>query len=241
MRKEKYNPKICMSIQAHPDDQEFTIAGTLARWAGAGCRVISVIVTDGSAGSNDPRKTSADKPALARQRQAEQLSANKILGIEETVFLGYPDGELVSSLELRKDLTRLIRRFKPEIVLTGDPTRRFYEGEYINHPDHRATADAAVDAVFPSAGTQLIFADLLDEGLPPHKVRHLFLWGSKKPDTWVDISTTLDLKIKALKQHVSQMGDWDPSGMMRQWASETGRKKRMKAAEAFMTMNLSEM
>ncbi len=143
MNKEEYIPKIAMSIQAHPDDQEFTIAGTLAKWARAGCQVISVIVTSGDAGSNATDKGVEYKPELARIRQAEQQAANDILGVKETVFLGYPDGELVHTLELRKELTRLVRRYKPDVVLTGDPTRRFYGSDYINHPDHRAAADAA--------------------------------------------------------------------------------------------------
>ncbi len=240
MNKEEYIPKIAMSIQAHPDDQEFTIAGTLAKWARAGCQVISVIVTSGDAGSNATDKGVEYKPELARIRQAEQQAANDILGVKETVFLGYPDGELVHTLELRKELTRLVRRYKPDVVLTGDPTRRFYGSDYINHPDHRAAADAACDAVFPSAGTRLIFPDLLEEGLEPHNVKHLYLWGAENRNTWVDTSGTLEIKIAALKQHASQMGDWDPSGMIREWAADTGKEKGLEYAEAFKVMILVE-
>lgn len=240
MNKAEYFPKIAMSIQAHPDDQEFTIAGTLAKWARAGCQVISVIVTSGDAGSNATDKGAEYKPELAHIRRAEQQAANDILGVKETVFLGYPDGELVHTLELRKELTRLIRLYKPDVVLTGDPTRRFYGSDYINHPDHRSTADAACDAVFPSAGTRLIFADLLNEGLEPHNVKRLYLWGAEDRNTWVDISETLEVKIAALKQHASQMGDWDPSGMIREWAADTGKEKEIEFAEAFKSMTLVE-
>jgi LmbE family N-acetylglucosaminyl deacetylase len=236
----EFIPTIAMSIQAHPDDQEFTVAGTLAKWAGHGCQVISVIVTSGDAGSNDPSKAAGYKPILAHLREDEQIAANLVLGIRETAFLHYPDGELEPTLGLRKDLTRLIRQYKPDLVVTGDPTRVFYGPDYINHPDHRAAAEAAVYAAFPSAGTRLIFTDLLDEGCEPHNVKKLYLHGAEKPDVWVDISATLDLKITALKKHLSQLGDWDPTGMLREWAADTGKEQGLQAAEAFKVMTLVE-
>ncbi|HTP02191.1 MAG TPA: PIG-L deacetylase family protein [Anaerolineales bacterium] len=234
----EYIPKSAMSIHAHPDDQDFTVAGTLARWARAGCKVVSVIITSGDAGSNDESKDAGYKAELARLREDEQCAANKVLGIEETVFLHYPDGELVASIQLRKDLTRQIRRFKPEVVVAGDPGSWYYGNEYINHPDHRAAAEAATYAVFPSAGTRMIFADLLDEGLPPHNVKKLYVHGNEKPDTWVDISETLDIKIQALKKHVSQVDTHDVEEWMHQWAEEEGKEKGLKAAEAYRVMIL---
>jgi LmbE family N-acetylglucosaminyl deacetylase len=236
----EYLPKIAMSIQAHPDDQEFTVAGTLAKWTRLGCRVISVIVTSGDAGSNDPLKGVDYKSTLAHLREDEQIAANLILGINETAFLHYPDGELEATLYLRKDLTRLIRMYKPDLVVTSDPTRIFYGSDYINHPDHRAAAEAAVYATFPCAGTRLIFTDLLDEGYEPHNVRKLYLHGAEKPDVWVDTIETLELKITALKKHASQLGDWDPAEMMREWAAETGKEHDLKSAEAFKVMTLAE-
>jgi LmbE family N-acetylglucosaminyl deacetylase len=240
MSEQEYIPSVAMSIQAHPDDQEFTIAGTLAKWAKLGCRVISVIVTSGDAGSNDPTRNADYKSSLAHLREDEQIAANVVLGIQETAFLHYPDGELEASLHLRKDLTRLIRLYKPDLVITGDPTRIFYGSDYINHPDHRAAAEAAVYATFPSAGTRLIFTDLLEEGYEPHNVRKLYLHGAEKPDVWVDTSETLELKIAALKKHASQLGDWDPTEMMREWAAETGKEKGLQASEAFRVMTLVE-
>jgi LmbE family N-acetylglucosaminyl deacetylase len=240
MSKKEYIPKIAMSIHAHPDDQEFTVAGTLAKWARKGCQVISVIVTSGDAGSNDPSKGGDYKSSLALLREDEQIAANLVLGIRETAFLHYPDGELEPTLQLRKDLTRLIRQYKPDLVVTGDPTHVFMGSDYINHPDHRAAAEAAVYATFPSAGTRLIFPDLLEEGFEPHNVRKLYLHGAKKPDAWVDIRSTMDLKITALKKHASQLGDWDPTEMLKEWAADTGRKKGLKAAEAFKVMTLAE-
>jgi LmbE family N-acetylglucosaminyl deacetylase len=240
MKEKEYIPSIAMSIQAHPDDQEFTIAGTLARWVQYGCQVISVIVTSGDAGSNEPSRGADYKPILAHLREDEQIAANLVLGIRETAFLHYPDGELQATLGLRKDLTRLIRQYKPDLVVTGDPTRVFHGPDYVNHPDHRAAAEAAVYATFPSAGTRLIFTELLDEGYEPHNVKKLYLHGAEKPDVWVDISGTLNLKVAALKKHASQLGDWDPTNMIREWATDTGKEAGLPAAEAFKVMTLVE-
>jgi LmbE family N-acetylglucosaminyl deacetylase len=240
MKEKEYIPGIAMSILAHPDDQEFTIAGTLARWVQQGCQVISVIVTSGDAGSNEPSRGADYKPILAHLREDEQIAANLILGIRETAFLHYPDGELQATLGLRKDLTRLIRQYKPDLVVTGDPTRVFQGLDYVNHPDHRAAAEAAVYATFPSAGTRLLFTDLLDEGYAPHNVKKLYLHGAEKPDVWVDITETLDLKIAALKMHGSQLGEWDPTEMLQEWAADTGKEPGLPAAEAFKVMTLVE-
>jgi len=240
MNEKEYLPKRAMSIHAHPDDQEFTVAGTLARWVQSGCEVVSIIVTSGEAGSNEPSRDADYKPVLARLREAEQSSANAALGIRETVFLHYPDGELEPTMNLRRDLARLIRRNKPEAVVTGDPQGVFYGNGYINHPDHRAAAQAALYAVFPSSETRLIFTDLLADGVEPHKVKRLYVHGSEKSDTWVDIAATIGIKISALKKHVSQLGDWDPEKMIREWASEEGKEHGLEYAEAFKVMVLSE-
>ena len=233
---EEFIPKRAMSIQAHPDDQDFTIAGTLARWARAGCEVISVIITSGNAGSNLPEHGEEYKPALAKLREREQKAANKILGVKETVFLGYPDGELEPTLALRKDLTRLIRRYKPEAVVIGDPQGMYYGNDYINHPDHRAAAQAALYAIFPSSETRLIFTDLLREGYEPHKVKRIYIHGAEKADTWVDITSTISLKVRALKKHKSQLGEWDPGKMLHEWAAEEGKEKGLKYAESYKVM-----
>jgi LmbE family N-acetylglucosaminyl deacetylase len=229
-----------MSIHAHPDDQDFTVAGMLAKWARAGCEIVSVIITSGDAGSNSVDHEADYKPQLARIREEEQRAANQVLGVKETVFLHYPDGELVASVQLRKDLTRLIRKYKPEAVVTGDPSGWFYGNEYINHPDHRAAAEAATYAVFPSAGTRLIFPDLLEESLQPHNVKRLYIHGNEKPDTWVDIGETLDLKIEALKKHVSQTDTHEVDKWMREWAQEDGKEKGIQYAEAYRVMILQK-
>lgn len=238
MSEKEYIPKIALSIHAHPDDQEFTVAGTLARWAQAGCKVISVIVTSGEAGSNESSKGQEFKPELARLREVEQSAACAVLGIQETIYLRYPDGELEPTLNLRKDLTRLIRCYKPEAVVISDPQGIFFGIGYINHPDHRAAAQAALYAVFPSAETRLIFTELLEDGFEPHKVKRLYVHGTERSDTWVDISGTIDLKIAALKKHVSQLGDWDPEKMIKEWAAEEGKDNGLQYAEAFKVMIL---
>ncbi len=231
-------PKSAMSIHAHPDDQDFTVAGTLAKWARMGCEIVSVIVTSGDAGSNDPSKGPEYRLELARLREEEQRAANIVLGVKETAFLRYADGELLASLQLRRDLTRLIRRYKPEVVVTGDPSSWFYGNSYINHPDHRAAAEAATYAVFPSAGTRMIFAELLDEGLPPHDVKRLYVHGTEQPDTWIDVGDTIDIKIQALKKHASQGDTDDADQLLREWAEEEGKTRGMTYAESFRVMIL---
>jgi LmbE family N-acetylglucosaminyl deacetylase len=235
-----YIPKSALSIHAHPDDQEFTVAGTLALWSRNNCRVISVIVTSGEAGCNDPGINTENKSQLGDLREKEQSSACYALGISEISFLHYPDGEVEPTMPLRHDLTRLIRLYKPEVIVIGDPLRIFYGTDYINHPDHRAVAQAALYAAFPSAGTRLIFIDLLTEGLEPHTVQKIYLHGSENPDTWVDISATIEQKIIALKNHKSQLGDWNPENMIREWAAEEGKKQGMEYAEAYKVMVMSQ-
>jgi LmbE family N-acetylglucosaminyl deacetylase len=173
---------------------------------------------------------------LARLREDEQRAANQVLGIKETVYLHYPDGELEPTLALRKDLTRAIRQFKPDVVVTGNPEAWFYGNGYINHPDHRAAAQAACEAVFPSAGTRFIFPDLLEAGYDPHNVKQLYIHGSEKPDTWIDISETIDIKIEALKKHVSQGDTHEVDQWMHDWAKEEGKEKGLDFAEAYKVM-----
>lgn len=233
---EEYIPKIAMSIQAHPDDQEFGIGGTIAKWTKAGCEFITVVITSGDSGSNDPSKGAEYKPVLAELREKEQLAANEVLGVKETIFMRKPDGELEPTIELRKELTRLIRKYKPDVVLAGNPEAWFYGNEYLNHADHRAAARAACEAVFPSAGSRLIFADLLEEGFEPHEVKRLYVHGTDKPDTWVDISETIDTKVKALQQHVSQVPVDEVEKWMKDWAKEDAKDKEFEYAESYRVM-----
>ncbi len=216
------------------------MAGTLAKWARAGSTVITVCITSGGSGSNEHTPASMTREALVLIREDEQRQACRVLGISEVVFLGYQDGVLEPSIELRRDLTRIIRRHRPDAVVCGDPTVRFYGASYLNHPDHRVAADVTLDAVFPSAETRLIFPELLDEGLDPHKVRAVFIHGSDHPDTFIDIADTLDVKLAALKEHRTQMGSWDPSPMITEWARQQGARRKLRAAESFRLMWLHE-
>jgi LmbE family N-acetylglucosaminyl deacetylase len=231
-------PARVLCISAHPDDQEFTVGGTLAKWARAGSTVISVCITSGNAGSNEFTAPDMTREALAPIREEEQRQACRVLGVAEVIFLRHEDGVLEPSIALRRELTRLIRRHRPDAVVCGDPTVRFYGNTYMNHPDHRAAADVALDAVFPSAETRLIFPELLDEGLEPHQVTSVFIHGSEHPDTFIDISEFLALKLAALREHRSQMGAWDPEEMITEWAREQGKARGLAAAESFRRMLL---
>jgi len=224
-------PSSAMVINAHPDDAEFTVAGTVALWTRAGCRVVYVVCTDGNAGSHEPGMT---RERLAEVRRAEQRAACAILGVSEVVFLGYDDGTLEPTLGLRRDLVREIRRHRPEVVICGDPSRLFFGSDYINHPDHRAAAQAAVDAVAPACAMPLLWPELG----PPHRVQKLYVHGNLEPNTWIDISATVEQKIAALRAHRSQMGDWDPAEMIRQWAAETGQAHGLAYAEDYRVITL---
>jgi LmbE family N-acetylglucosaminyl deacetylase len=225
-----------LCISAHPDDNEFVIGGSVARWTREGRDVAFCLVTTGGAGVNEHTPSS---DGLIPIREKEQRAAAKILGVKELMLLGYIDGTLVPSLAMRRDLTRVIRRWRPDVVVTGDPTVRYYGNEYLNHPDHRAVADAALDAVFPSSETSAIFPELLAEGLPPHKVKQVLISGSLEPDVFVDISRTLAVKCRALKAHRSQVdkGEWVDQ-LLTAWALRDGKRGGLRHAEAFKRMAL---
>lgn len=233
-------PGRVLSIHAHPDDQEFTVAGTLAKWAREGAEIVTICLTHGDAGSNRFTPPDMTRARLARIREDEQRAACRVLGIKDVVFLDYEDGVLTPTIEMRRALTRLIRQHRPDAIVCGDPTMRFYGNRYMNHPDHRVASDVALDAAFPSAETRFIFPELLAEGLEPHHVREVWLHGSSRSDTFVDISATLPLKIQALREHKSQLGNWDPAPMLKTWAREAGKARRLRAAEAFRRMILQD-
>jgi LmbE family N-acetylglucosaminyl deacetylase len=230
-----YTPESAMAIVAHPDDIEFSCAGTTAKWALAGARISYVLCTSGDVGIDEPGMT---RTKATRIREAEALEAGRIAGVTEVIFLREPDGLLQPTLELRKKLVREIRRFRPEIVICGDPTIVWAGDDYINHPDHRAAATAALDATFPAAGQPNLFEELEIEGVCAHKPRKVFVSGWSGTDYYVDITDTIDTKIAALKAHRSQMKEWDPGDMIRQWASETAKDKEMTYAEGYRVVTL---
>lgn len=230
-----YIPESALAIVAHPDDIEFGCAGTLARWVRLGARVCYVLCTSGEVGIAEAGMT---KARAAEIREAEQREAARIAGAQEVIFLREPDGLLQPTLELRKKLVREIRRFRPEVVVTGDPTIVWAGDSYINHPDHRAAATAAVDAAFPAAGQPNLFEELAEEGLSAHKPRKVFVttWG--EADQFINIEETIDIKLEALRAHKSQMDDWDPEEMVRTWAAERAKGKEMAYAEGFRVVTL---
>ncbi|MEQ8677498.1 MAG: PIG-L deacetylase family protein [Aggregatilineales bacterium] len=195
-----------LGIFAHPDDPEFFCGATFARWAAEGADVTFVLATSGDKGSGDLEMT---HERLIEIREQEERNAAAALGVNEVIFLRYPDGELEPNLQLRRDVTRVIRMKKPDAVVTIDP-ERVYGREYINHPDHRAIGTAVIDAVYPTARDHLNFIELArDEGLAPHKVKYVYLSGPKEVTTRVDVTHFIETKINALREHKSQISDME--------------------------------
>jgi LmbE family N-acetylglucosaminyl deacetylase len=232
-----YTPKRVMVIVAHPDDIEFSCAGTIARWVQEGAEVCYVLCTSGDVGINDPKVSRAE---VARIREAEQTAAAAVVGVTNVVYLREPDGMLEATMELRKKLVREIRKFKPDTVICGDPQALWVGDFYINHPDHRAAALATVDAIFPAAGQPALFQELEEEGLTAHKPYKVYVQAWENSTTFVNISNTIDLKIKALREHKSQMGEWDPEEQVKKWSAEAAKGKEMEYAEGYRVITFED-
>jgi len=230
-----YTPESALVIVAHPDDIEFSCAGTIARWVQNGARIVYILCTSGEVGIAENGMT---KDRATEIREAEQRAAAEVIGVNEIVFLREPDGMLQPTLELRKKLVREIRRHRPEVVICGDPTIVWAGNDYINHPDHRAAATAALDAVFPAAGQPNLFQELEEEAIFAFKPRKVYVTGWNQSDLYVNISGTIDSKIAALKAHKSQMRDWDPEPRIKEWAAERAKGKEMLYAEGFRVVTL---
>jgi LmbE family N-acetylglucosaminyl deacetylase len=222
---------------AHPDDAEFLCGGTVAKWVREGTEVHYVCATDGSAGWNGP---DLSREEIARLRGEEMRQAADVLGVHSVTFLGFADGTLEPNLELRRAVTREVRRRRPDVLLTFEPSL-WLGRRYVNHPDHKAIGEAVLAVVACDAPTRPQFPELLDEGLEPHKVPRLWLPTSDGADTYVDISDTIELKIEALHRHKSQMenmGMNDVDDRIREWAAGMGKERNVKYAEAFRTFQL---
>lgn len=229
-------PERAAMIVAHPDDPDFGAGGTLALWTAAGAHCTLVIVTDGSKGTSD---RSLLPHELIATRKEEQRAAARVLGVQEVLFLGRPDGEVVADLELRRLITRVLRELRPDTVITHDPGRLYYDS-YVNHPDHRAVGQATLDAIYPTARDHLNYPEHLADGLEPHKVKTVLLTGAVSPDYFVDISTTFELKLAALREHKSQIGDLDSlADRLRSMHKTLGGDRGMELAEAFKKISLS--
>src|SRR5205823_5763944 len=220
---------------AHPDDAEFMCGGTAARWARDGCDVHYVVITDGSAGSNEPGVT---REELRPVREREQRAAAAVLGVKSVTVLGEVDGMLEVTLDTRRKVCREVRRLRPEVLLAPDPSRLWFGNGYVNHWDHKQAGLLALTAVMPDAPSRPMFPELLDEGIEPFEVPNLWLT-SDEPDVYVDITETFDTKLAALAEHASQ-GTGDATPWVRKWAEKVAAQSEQgfALAEGFKALRL---
>ena len=217
-------------VFAHPDDGEFGSAGTAALMARDGKEVVYVVATNGSKGSSDPEMT---REQLIAIREREQRDAAHVLGVKDVCFLGFEDGVLEPSLELRKAVAGAIRRYKPDVVISQNPVRDLTGTVFAQHPDHLATGEATLAAVYPTARDRMAFPELLEQGLEPHAAREVWIVGTSMPDHFVDITSTIDLKVQALQAHVSQIAARQVDEFIPERARRLGEEQGMEYAEAF--------
>lgn len=207
-----------LAVTAHPDDVDFGAAGSVAGWTAAGVEVTYCVVTDGDAGGFDAEVDRADIPGI---RQEEQRAAARAVGVGEVVFLGFPDGRLEPTMELRRELSRVIRQVRPDRVVSQSPERN-YNRIFASHPDHLAAGEAALCAVYPDSRNPFAHPELAAAGLEPHSVSEVWMMGGPDPDVFVDITGHIEAKLAALRSHASQLPDpeaIDP--MIRSWAAAT--------------------
>jgi len=225
---------------AHPDDAEFMCGGTVARWAREGTQVHYVVVTDGSAGSNEPGVT---REQMRPIRRREQEAAAEALGVASITWLGEVDGHLEVTLDTRRKVCREVRRLRPDVIVAPDPQRLWSGSGYVNHSDHKAAGVLALSAVMPDAPTRLMFPELLEEGLEPFEVPALWL-STAEPDTYVDVTDTIEVKLESLRRHESQ-GTADSEPWVRLRAKEAAAEAvaaghAMEYAEAFRAFSFME-
>lgn len=224
-----------LAIIAHPDDAEFGAGGSIAAWTAAGKSVAYVVCTSGDKGTSD-RTVSPEE--LIQIRQQEQRAAAAVLGVSEVVFLGMEDQHLEETPEFRETIVRLIRAYRPEMVISSDPYRR-----YVWHRDHRIVGQVVMDALFPYARDHLAYPGLLEEGLEPHKVKEALFFGADKPNHWIDISDTFAKKVKALDCHASQVREFrvdDLESLLRARYRRLAEGSDYELAEAFHRVKLPD-
>ena len=227
-------PAQVMVVTPHPDDAEYGVAGTVARWTSEGKEIIYVVCTNGDKGTSDNNMKPED---LVRIREKEQRAAARLLGVREVIFLRHPDQSLEDTPEFRKELVRLIRIYRPITMVTADPYRR-----YIWHRDHRITGQVTLDAVFPYARDLFSYPDLIKEGLQPHKVRELLFWAADDVNYRSDITDTFHLKVAALRCHESQVGHILPPQLeerLRERHREMAEGEEFQLAEAFHRVEIT--
>lgn len=234
MRALRLQPGSAMAIYAHPDDADVAAGGLLAQWASEGCAVHLVVVCDGAKGSHGPK---ANSVSLRDARRAELQFAADLLGAATVTELDKPDGEVINDQELRSTLVGLVRKFRPEVVVGPDPTATFFGGVYVNHRDHRETGWALLDSVAPAAAMPLYFPEQGE----PHQVRQLLLSGTHEPDVVVDVTRTIDTKVKAVLAHVSQLAGDDEAirSVVYGRAEQAGRPVGVAYGEAFRSVELA--
>jgi LmbE family N-acetylglucosaminyl deacetylase len=236
-----WTPERVLCVCAHPDDPEFGFGGTVAKLCSRGAEVTYVICTDGAQGGEDP---ALDNAELTERRYQEQRAAASVLGVREVRFLGLRDGELVCDLDLRRRLVREIREVRPQLVLTQSPVRALRSGRIgSDHPDHLAVGEATLAAVYPDARNPRAFRDLLVEGWTPHRVEEIWVGGAIEADLAVDVTSFVDLKLRALACHVSQLDKphrtWDQiQSFVRAGLEERGRTAGYPYAEAFRRLDV---
>lgn len=223
-------------VVSHPDDAEFGAAATIAQLTAGGARVDYVVTTDGSKGTEDPAVLPEE---LSSTRVAEQRAAADILGVTEIVHLGYPDGYLTPTLDLRRDIVRQIRTFRPDLVITQNPQRRLDHNPFIGHPDHLATGEATLAAVYPAARDHLNFPELWqDEHLEPWKVRQVLLTGVEEPNLWLDIAATFAIGVRSILAHTSQVDPETVEERVRERSRLIGEPQGIGLAQAFASIIL---
>jgi LmbE family N-acetylglucosaminyl deacetylase len=226
-------------VTAHPDDVDFAVAGSVALWTDAGVAVSYCICTDGEAGGSD---RSLSREEMAAIRRDEQRQAAREVGVTDVTFLGYPDGRLIPSLDLRRDISRVIRQVRPDRVVAQSPERNWAR-VYASHPDHLAAGEAAACAVYPDARNPFAHPELLEEGWEPHTVPELWIMATERADRVVDATAQFDRKLAALRAHRSQVGDGDHlDGLLRSWMRGTALAAGMpegSLAEAFHVVETS--
>jgi LmbE family N-acetylglucosaminyl deacetylase len=227
--------KSILTVFAHPDDAETMAGGTLLKWAKEGHAITMCLITDGDKGTSDPNDT---PETVVARRRIEQAHAAARLGAT-VLTLGYEDGTLQPTLGLRRDLVRVMRRVRPNVVVANDPTVWFRHGQYINHPDHRAAGQAAVEALYPAVKKASIFPELLAEGHEPHVVEEVWLGPTDEPDIFVDISDVFDEKIALICEHASQFPPEATRAAFARIAREAGAPRGLELAESFRTVRLS--
>lgn len=235
MRQDKQKLTKILVFSPHPDDLDFGCSGAIAKWANEGKEITYCVLSDGSRGGHILKISDKE---LARIREREQNNAAAVLGVRNVIFLREKDGEVQNAKKLRKKLVEVIRKTKPDIILSFDPANREFENFYRSHRDHRNGAEAVFDAIYPDANNASFFPEIAKK-YPPHRVKEVCFFATNKPNTFVDISKTIEKKLEALRQHKSQINDWKRvEKMIRDWAKTVGKKAKMNYAEGFRRVKL---